>query len=346
MPLLVAMTLPMVAMIALVAMTPPRAATLLPMGATTSPPTATVPPSSPTIRGHNAPVGGHDTPNGVHDSFGGHDTPKSSHAASRWALQCPTPTATVSPSSLPGATASAEDFVQVRKELLAYLEEVAWTPYRASPEFSRFVQFKWLEKQPVGADAFAEFRVLGKGGFGEVCACQRRATGKMYANKRLNKKRLKKRQGYEAALVEKRILARVHSRFIVSLACAFQTKTDLCLVMTIMNGGDLRYHIYNVDEENPGFLEPRAGFLGVLLVILVQAGHDGFLRGSWRVPRGVTGGFWWYWWFMAPELLRNEEYDWAVDYFTLGVTLYEMLEAKGPFRSRGEQVPRNTSNSQ
>ncbi|KAJ7428861.1 hypothetical protein WISP_00574 [Willisornis vidua] len=45
----------------------------------------------------------------------------------------------------------------------------------------------------------------------------------------------------QAALVEKQILARVHSRFIVSLACAFQTKTDLCLIMTIMNGGDLRY---------------------------------------------------------------------------------------------------------
>lgn len=41
-------------------------------------------------------------------------------------------------------------------------------------------------------------------------------------------------------MVEKRILARVHSRFIVSLAYAFQTKTELCLVMTIMNGGDLR----------------------------------------------------------------------------------------------------------
>lgn len=41
-------------------------------------------------------------------------------------------------------------------------------------------------------------------------------------------------------MVEKRILARVHSRFIVSLAYAFQSKTELCLVMTIMNGGDLR----------------------------------------------------------------------------------------------------------
>lgn len=48
----------------------------------------------------------------------------------------------------------------------------------------------------------------------------------------------------QGAMVEKRILARVHSRFIVSLAYAFQTKTELCLVMTIMNGGDLRSVTY------------------------------------------------------------------------------------------------------
>lgn len=42
--------------------------------------------------------------------------------------------------------------------------------------------------------------------------------------------------------------------------------------------------------------------------------------------------------FMAPELLDKREYDYTVDYFTLGVTLYEMIEAKGPFRVRGEKV--------
>lgn len=41
---------------------------------------------------------------------------------------------------------------------------------------------------------------------------------------------------------------------------------------------------------------------------------------------------------MAPELLKGEEYDYSVDYFTLGVTLYEFIAAKGPFRSRGEKV--------
>lgn len=41
---------------------------------------------------------------------------------------------------------------------------------------------------------------------------------------------------------------------------------------------------------------------------------------------------------MAPELLKGEEYDYSVDYFTLGVTLYEFIAAKGPFRTRGEKV--------
>ncbi|XP_066841269.1 rhodopsin kinase GRK1 isoform X2 [Anser cygnoides] len=263
----------------------------------------------------------------------------------------------------PAGPSTLEDFGLAQKELLAHLEATAWAPYRASPYFGRFTQFKWLEGQPVGAEAFADFRVLGKGGFGEVCACQRRATGKMYANKRLNKKRLKKRHGYEAALVEKRILARVHSRFIVSLACAFQTKTDLCLVMTLMNGGDLRYHVYNVDEDNPGFPEPRAVFYTaqILLglehlhqhrivyrdlkpenVLLDDAGHvrlsDMGLAVELREGQSKTRGYAGTPGFMAPEVLRDEEYDWAVDYFTLGVTLFEMVEARGPFRRRGEKV--------
>lgn len=41
---------------------------------------------------------------------------------------------------------------------------------------------------------------------------------------------------------------------------------------------------------------------------------------------------------MAPELLRGEEYNFSVDYFALGVTLYEMIAARGPFRARGEKV--------
>lgn len=43
---------------------------------------------------------------------------------------------------------------------------------------------------------------------------------------------------------------------------------------------------------------------------------------------------------MPPEMLKGEKYDTSVDYFTLGVTLYEFIDAKNPFRNRGEKVSR------
>ena len=75
--------------------------------------------------------------------------------------------------------------------------------------------------QPVTKNTFRMYRVLGKGGFGEVCACQVRATGKMYACKKLEKKRIKKRKGEAMALNEKQILQKVNSRFVVSAQYLF-----------------------------------------------------------------------------------------------------------------------------
>lgn len=38
--------------------------------------------------------------------------------------------------------------------------------------FRRYLQWKWLEAQQITYKTFRMYRVLGKGGFGEVCACQ------------------------------------------------------------------------------------------------------------------------------------------------------------------------------
>lgn len=66
----------------------------------------------------------------------------------------------------------------------------------------------------------------------------------MYACKKLEKKRIKKRKGESMVLIEKQILQKINSRFVVNLAYAYETKDALCLVLTIMNG-----MLYSVRKE-------------------------------------------------------------------------------------------------
>ncbi len=79
----------------------------------------------------------------------------------------------------------------------------------------------------------------------------------MFAVKKLEKKRLKKNKGESMAINEKQILQQLNSRFIITLAYTYETKEFLCLVLNLMNGGDLRFHIHhmygNLSEERALF---------------------------------------------------------------------------------------------
>ncbi|XP_060260731.1 G protein-coupled receptor kinase 5 isoform X3 [Ovis aries] len=213
-----------------------------------------------------------------------------------------------------------------------YLRGEPFHEYLDSMYFDRFLQWKWLERQPVTKNTFRQYRVLGKGGFGEVCACQVRATGKMYACKRLEKKRIKKRKGESMALNEKQILEKVNSRFVVNLAYAYETKDALCLVLTIMNGGDLKFHIYNMG--NPGFEEERALFYAAeILCGLEDLHHENIVYRDLKPENILLDDY-------APEVLNNQRYGLSPDYWGLGCLIYEMIEGQSPFRGRKEKVKR------
>ncbi|EDV22762.1 uncharacterized protein TRIADDRAFT_28308 [Trichoplax adhaerens] len=244
-----------------------------------------------------------------------------------------------------------------------FLRGKPFEDYRKSLFYSRFIQWKWLESRPVTKKTFRLYRVLGKGGFGEVCACQSRCTGKMYAMKKLEKKRVKKRKGEAMALNEKQLLYQMNSNFVVNLAYAYETKDALCMVLTIMSGGDLKFHIHNMNAQS-GLTMDRAVFYAaeILLglqhlhserivyrdmkpenILLDDAGHVRIsdLGLAIHIPSsetvkgrvGTVG-------YMAPEVVKNERYTFSPDWWGLGCIIYEMIEGRSPFRARKEKVKR------
>jgi serine/threonine protein kinase len=87
---------------------------------------------------------------------------------------------------------------------------------------------------------FSVHRIIGRGGFGEVYGCRKADTGKMYAMKCLDKKRIKMKQGESLALNERIMLSSVSngdgSPFIVCMTYAFHTVDKLCFILDLMNG--------------------------------------------------------------------------------------------------------------
>ena len=122
--------------------------------------------------------------------------------------------------------------------------------------------------QPVTKNTFRMYRVLGKGGFGEVCACQVRATGKMYACKKLEKKRIKKRKGEAMALNEKLILQKVNSRFVVSTCASPGPGTSVTGCLTHPYRSGFRSHFVRSCVR---FF--KASFLTVFRVIVTENDH-------------------------------------------------------------------------
>ncbi|KAM4627519.1 rhodopsin kinase grk7-b [Polymixia lowei] len=264
--------------------------------------------------------------------------------------------------------ASDKDFEEVMmgkvKEVTKdFLKGKPFSEYQKSSYFDKFLQWKEYEKQKISDRYFYEFRTLGKGGFGEVCAVQVKHTGQMYACKKLDKKRLKKKGGEKMALLEKQILEKVNSLFIVNLAYAYDNKTHLCLVMNLMNGGDLRFHIYELGER--GIRMDRVVYYTAQITTGILHLHSMDIvyrdmkpenvlldsQGQCRLsdlglavelPKGKTicqkagtNGY------MAPELLRQESYCTSVDWWALGCSIYEMVAARLPFKDFREKVQKD-----
>uniref|UniRef100_A0A4W5RPJ6 protein kinase C n=1 Tax=Hucho hucho TaxID=62062 RepID=A0A4W5RPJ6_9TELE len=207
---------------------------------------------------------------------------------------------------------------------------------------------------------FRLIAVLGRGHFGKVLLSEYKKTGSIYAIKALKKGDIVARDEVESLMCEKRIFETVnvsHHPFLVNLFACFQTPEHVCFVMEYTAGGDLMMHIH-ADV----FTEPRAVFYSACVVLGLQFLHDhkivyrdlkldnllldtdGYVKiadfGLCKEGMGYgdrTSTFCGTPEFLAPEVLTDTSYTRAVDWWGLGVLIYEMLVGESPFPGDDEE---------
>mmetsp|Transcript_40970 Transcript_40970/g.36317 ORF Transcript_40970/g.36317 Transcript_40970/m.36317 type:complete len:193 (+) Transcript_40970:349-927(+) len=85
--------------------------------------------------------------------------------------------------------------------------------------------------------------VVGRGGFGKVWRVETKKTKTLYAMKEMSKSKVITKRSVNSVMNERNLLSSIRHPFLVNMLYAFQDRENLYLVMDLMNGGDLRYHV-------------------------------------------------------------------------------------------------------
>lgn len=214
----------------------------------------------------------------------------------------------------------------------------------------------------LGPQDFELKKVLGKGGYGKVFQV-RKTTGKdantIFAMKVLKKASIVRNQKDTAhTRAERNILEAVKHPFIVELVYAFQTGGKLYLILEYLSGGELFMHL----EREGIFLEDTTCFylceiilalehlhaLGIIYrdlkpenVLLDAKGHvklTDFGLCKEHIQEGiVTHTFCGTIEYMAPEILTRSGHGKAVDWWSLGALMFDMLTGLPPFTAENRK---------
>jgi protein-serine/threonine kinase len=223
-------------------------------------------------------------------------------------------------------------------------------------------EFNTTRKRHYGPEDFEVLRLLGKGTFGQVFQVRKLDTDRIYAMKVLSKKVIVKKKEIAHTIGERNILVRTAtaaSPFIVGLKFSFQTPTDLYLVTDYMSGGELFWHL----QREGRFSEERAKFYIAELILCLEHLHDNGIVYRDLKPENIlldanghialcdfglskadlstddtTNTFCGTTEYLAPEVLLDESgYTKMVDFWSLGVLIFEMCCGWSPFYAENTQ---------
>ena len=155
---------------------------------------------------------------------------------------------------------------------------------------------------------------------------------------------------------EREFLSKLHHPFIVNMNCAFQDFENLYLVMDLLTGGDLRYHLCRINH----FTEEETKFFISCILLGLDYIHKNNIihrdikpenmvcdeRGYIRITdfgvaklnkknnssegSGTPG-------YMAPEIILRKNYSFCVDFFAIGVMGYEFIFGERPFKGKNRK---------
>ncbi|XP_036309427.1 RAC-gamma serine/threonine-protein kinase isoform X4 [Pipistrellus kuhlii] len=164
---------------------------------------------------------------------------------------------------------------------------------------------------------FDYLKLLGKGTFGKVILVREKASGKYYAMKILKKEVIIAKDEVAHTLTESRVLKNTRHPFLTSLKYSFQTKDRLCFVMEYVNGGELENLMLDKD-----------GHIKITDFGLCKEGitDTATMKTFCGTPE-----------YLAPEVLEDNDYGRAVDWWGLGVVMYEMMCGRLPFYNQDHE---------
>ncbi|NXB90159.1 ST32B kinase, partial [Vidua chalybeata] len=189
-----------------------------------------------------------------------------------------------------------------------------------------------------------------------VCIVQKRDTKKMYAMKYMNKQKCIERDEVRNVFRELQIMQGLEHPFLVNLWYSFQDEEDMFMVVDLLLGGDLRYHLQQNVHFSEGTVKLYICELALSLdylqryhiihrdikpdnILLDEHGHvhitdfnvATIVKGSEKASSmaGTKP-------YMAPEVFQafmdgGPGYSYQVDWWSLGITAYELLRGWRPY---------------
>lgn len=198
-------------------------------------------------------------------------------------------------------------------------------------------------------DELEILQTLGRGAFGRVKLVRHAGSNSAYALKCLVKSRIVENNLKEHVLNEKRVMLALDHPFILKLYSTYKDRKYLYFLVELALGGELFTYLRRKDR----FDEPLARFYIASVVLVFQHMHskriayrdlkpenilldtDGFMKlADFGLAKLVTDRTWTLCGtpdYLAPEIILNKGHDKAVDYWALGILIYELTAGSAPF---------------